>query len=357
MNIRSFLSSFRNIQNSHIIEDILNSENPTLEILMENDQEFIQELKNRNTNLLKFFTPIELDKVLDYITTDPEIDDYRLAHKYPFVCNEIILAEIPDLIDIFFHESHLLDKLFSFLELSKYNILLYGYVSNAILMLLKHNSYELLSYIHEQKDIGIKLPYYLFSTSIMDLMLKLLGCEDHGNPAYISKLYEMIDLILNNLTSPKQFNEDPVKQNIRIVNSGILLANLLTNHNDVVNWSEIQLQLSTSPNIERLLEMSIKNDDEIGVASISILLALIQNIDNNQTEDNLISDETPFIIELLYEHITEYKEMLLKNSQLLGMYRLKLCKMIFEYVKLNYPQGKKTVIEYDILSVFIVKFI
>ena len=102
-------------------------------------------------------------------------------------------------------------------------------------MLLKHNSYELLSYIHEQKDIGIKLPYYLFSTSIMDLMLKLLGCEDHGNPAYISKLYEMIDLILNNLTSPKQFNEDPVKQNIRIVNSGILLANLLTNHNDVVN--------------------------------------------------------------------------------------------------------------------------
>ena len=68
MNIRSFLSSFRNIQNSHIIEDILNSENPTLEILMENDQEFIQELKNRNTNLLKFFTPIELDKVLDTIS-------------------------------------------------------------------------------------------------------------------------------------------------------------------------------------------------------------------------------------------------------------------------------------------------
>lgn len=354
VNIRTILNSFRNMQNSHLIETILNSESLSLELLMENDTEMLLELRSRNINLIKFFTSPILSQVIKYITTEPEVDEYNLGHKFPFICNEIISCEVPEILDTFFHETQLLDELFSFLERFPINLTLAGYFCSAVQVLLKHNSYELLSYIHDQKDIGKLLTDHSYSTSIMQLIYKLLSCEDHGNPAYISKLYDMVDYVVSNLV------QNPSDQNgkmdlMRIINSANLLCSLTQNHNEVYNWSDIQMQASGSPNIELLIGGILQGHLQVSAAASAVVINLTRNLDTKQSEDIVISSELPQIVEIICEKTKEFKEILNRPGDCLGVNRINIVRMLVECAKLNYEIIKKTFIEVGILKDLVVK--
>ena len=353
MNIRSILNSFRNVQNSHVIEDLLKSEDLTLEMLLDNNQEFIQELRSRNSNLLRFFNPFQISRLIDYIITDPSTDDFQRGHKYPFICNEAIECEVIELIDNFFNGTELLDKLFSFLDNETYNTTLYGYFSNVVQVLLKRNPYELLSYIHEQTKIGSKLPNFLHSSSIMGLMFKLLACEDHGNPAYESYLYDITELILYNFTRSSETPDS--KNTMRIINSGKILVSLLTNHSENFNWSYILSKLSCPAEIESILNASLGHNQDAAAAANSVILAILHNINNEQSEDNIISAEIPPLIERMAEKMQEYKGILALNNPALGMARLQLIKVISSVLKLNYSPSSNAIKDCGMLSVIVVR--
>jgi hypothetical protein len=340
------------MQNSDVIENLLKAENLSLEALLDNDSELIQEFRTRNSNLLRFFTEGVLHQLVNYIVKEPETDNIRLGHKYPFICNEIISCEVPELLDKFFHESELLDRLFSFLDSRQVNLTLAGYFANAVQTLLKHNSYELLSYMHDNKDLGEKIVRHLYSTSIMNLTIRILSCEDHGNPAYISKLYEMVDFTVQNFHSGSE--DDQIWQ-MSVTNSASMLETLLSNHTEVFNWSDIQMQLSDSPNAQILFECAVSANSTIGKAATSVLAALGRNLDIKHSEENVVSPEVPMLVELFCEKITEFKSILSDYRSALGMNRLGILQVIGTFIRLNYSMIATSLMENEVLNEVVVK--
>ena len=351
MNIRSIFNSLINMQNSYVIEELLKGENIPIESLLDNNEELIQELKNRNINLLKYFDANETSKIVKYLITEPETDEYKRCYKYPFICNEIISCEVSEILDNFFQETGLLNQLFSFLDFDLMNLTLSGYFTNTVEILLKHNSYELLSYIYEQTDAGKKLPKHLYSSSIMNLLFKLLSCEDHGNPAYNSELYEMVDIIMLNFS----LNIENTKDSIKLINSANLLYSLLTNHIEVFNWSDVELQLSGPPNIDILFKNSIERNELISSNALLIITGLIKNLDIRYNEDNSVINEVPLVLEYLCQNIPTYKDLLIENLPLLGLSRLRIVELISASLKIIHPCIVNSIKEHCLVSVFIVR--
>ena len=106
LNFGGFLSSnfwtnYR-CQSSASIEDLLNSKNCTVDKLLDDD-DCLQELKNFNDKLIKYFDHDKLKVLIDYITVMPNAEDgHDRGHKYPFIAGEIFNCEINQILDKFF---------------------------------------------------------------------------------------------------------------------------------------------------------------------------------------------------------------------------------------------------------------
>ena len=106
LNFGGFLSSnFWNnyrCQSSQSIEDLLNSKDCSVDKLLDDD-DCLQELKNFNEKLIKYFDHDKLKVLIDYITVMPtEEDGQGRGHKYPFLAGEIFNCEINQVLDKFF---------------------------------------------------------------------------------------------------------------------------------------------------------------------------------------------------------------------------------------------------------------
>ena len=106
LNFGGFLSSnfwtnYR-CQTSASIEDLLNNKSCTVDKLLDDD-DCLQELKNFNEKLIKYFDHDKLKVLIDYITIMPtEQDSHDRGHKYPFIAGEIFNCEINQILDKFF---------------------------------------------------------------------------------------------------------------------------------------------------------------------------------------------------------------------------------------------------------------
>jgi hypothetical protein len=106
LNFGGFLSSnfwtnYR-CQSSQSIEDLLNKKDCTVDKLLDDD-DCLQELKNFNEKLIKYFDHDKLKVLIDYITVMPKEDaGHNRGHKYPFMAGEIFNCEINQILDKFF---------------------------------------------------------------------------------------------------------------------------------------------------------------------------------------------------------------------------------------------------------------
>ena len=98
LNFGGFLSSnfWTNYRctSSASIEDLLNSSDCTVDKLLDDD-DCLQEFKNYNDKLIKYFDHDKLKILIDYITVMPSKDDgHNRGRKYPFLTGEIFNCEI-----------------------------------------------------------------------------------------------------------------------------------------------------------------------------------------------------------------------------------------------------------------------
>ena len=85
----------------------MNSNQLTLEDILDND-DLITDLKtNTNSQFLPFFSDEVIKKLIDYSTKMPSIEDQNHGHKYPFNATEILCSENIILIEKIFNESNL----------------------------------------------------------------------------------------------------------------------------------------------------------------------------------------------------------------------------------------------------------
>ena len=105
LNFGGFLSSnfwtnYR-CQSSPSVEDMLNNKECSVDKLLDDD-DCLQEFKNFNDKLIKYFDHDKLKVLIDYITVMPLEDEHNRGHKYPFLAGEVFNCEINQILDKFF---------------------------------------------------------------------------------------------------------------------------------------------------------------------------------------------------------------------------------------------------------------
>lgn len=162
------------------IDTILDKEGYTLEELLD-EEEILQEVKSQNKRLLDFLTQPDILKVLiEFITVEPPEGDEesKRKFKYPFLACEILCSDVWTICDAVYKDQDLVHSLYSFLEQdAPLNHQLANYVCRSAGVLLQRKITETVDYM---KDRGMIQHFikHLNNASVMDLLLKVIACEE-----------------------------------------------------------------------------------------------------------------------------------------------------------------------------------
>ncbi|OIW08560.1 hypothetical protein TanjilG_03236 [Lupinus angustifolius] len=184
------------------VEAILDNENFTLEELLD-EEEIIQECKALNGRLINFLRDrAQVEQLLRYIIEEPPEDaEHKRVFKFPFISCEIFTCEIDVILKTLVDEEELMNLLFSFLEPDRsHSSLLAGYFSKVVVCLLMRKTVPLMNYVQVHQYVFRQLVDLIGITSIMEVLVRLVGADDHVYPNFIdvmqwlaeSNLLEMI---------------------------------------------------------------------------------------------------------------------------------------------------------------------
>nr|XP_004251140.1 serine/threonine-protein phosphatase 6 regulatory subunit 3-like isoform X1 [Solanum lycopersicum] len=195
------------------VEAVLDKENFTLEELLD-EEEIIQECKALNSRLINFLRErTQVEQLLRYIVEEPSEDaDSKRTFKFPFIACEIFTCEIDVILKTLVDDEELMNLLFSFLEPSRpHSALLAGYFSKVVICLMVRKTAALMNYVQAHHDVFQQMVDLIGITSIMEVLVRLVGADDHMYPTTMdvmqwlteSNLLEMIVDKLSPSCSPE----------------------------------------------------------------------------------------------------------------------------------------------------------
>ncbi|TVT99006.1 hypothetical protein EJB05_55635 [Eragrostis curvula] len=162
------------------VDTILDKENFTLEELLDED-EIIQECKALNTRLINFLRDkAQVEQLLRYIVEEvPDDLEKKRSFKFPFIACEIFTCEIEIILRTLVEDDELMGLLFSFLKPDHpHSPLLAGYFSKVVICLMLRKTAPLMNYVQEHPDIVIQLVDLIGITSIMEVLMRLIGADE-----------------------------------------------------------------------------------------------------------------------------------------------------------------------------------
>ncbi|KAJ9540547.1 hypothetical protein OSB04_027053 [Centaurea solstitialis] len=195
------------------VESVLDKENFTLEELLD-EEDIIQECKALNSRLINFLRDrAQVEQLLHYIIEESEEDaDSKRTFKFPFIACEIFTCEIDVIFKTLVEEEELMNLLFSFLEPTRpHSALLAGYFSKVVICLMLRKTVPLMNYVQAHQHIFQQLVDLIGITSMKEVLVRLVGADDHMYPNYVevmqwladSNLLEMIVDKLSPSSSPE----------------------------------------------------------------------------------------------------------------------------------------------------------
>ncbi|KAK6150137.1 hypothetical protein DH2020_017662 [Rehmannia glutinosa] len=161
-----------------MVEAILDKENFTLEELLDED-EIIQECKALNGRLINFLRErANVKQLIQYIVEEaPEDADRQRTFKFPFIACEIFTCEVDIILKALVEDEELMDLLFSFLDPERpHSTQLAGYFSKA------------------HQDIIKRLVDLIGVTSIMEVLIRLIGADEHIYANYADSMQWLEDM-------------------------------------------------------------------------------------------------------------------------------------------------------------------
>ncbi|XP_042482545.1 serine/threonine-protein phosphatase 6 regulatory subunit 2-like [Macadamia integrifolia] len=177
------------------VESVLDKENFTLEELLD-EEEVIQECKALNSRLINFLRDrAQVEQLLHYIVDEaPEDAESKRAFKFPFIACEIITCEIDVILKTLVEEEELMNLLFSFVEPSRpHSTLLAGYFSKVVVCLMLRKTLPLMNYVQAHQDVFHQLVDLIGITSIMEVLVRLVGADDHVYPNFMDVMQWLAD--------------------------------------------------------------------------------------------------------------------------------------------------------------------
>lgn len=179
--------SIPNFSAASSVDNILDKESFTLNELLD-DEELIQECRSLNSRLINFLRDkAQVEQLVQYIVTEaPEGAENKQAFKYPFIACEIFSCEVDAILSALADDEALMDMLFSFLESSHaHNSLLAGYFSKVVVCLMLRKTIPLMKYVQAHDKIFCQLVDLIGITSIMEILVRLVGADDHMYSNYL----------------------------------------------------------------------------------------------------------------------------------------------------------------------------
>ncbi|KAK1309605.1 hypothetical protein QJS10_CPA09g00710 [Acorus calamus] len=160
------------------VETILDKENYTLEELLDED-EIIQECKALNARLINFLRErAQVEQLIRYIVEEAPADaEKKRVFKFPFIACEIFTCEVDIILKTLVEDEELMDLLFSFLKPdNSHCTLLAGYFSKA------------------HQEIFCQLVELIGITSIMEVLVRLIGADEHMYSNYMDSMQWLDDM-------------------------------------------------------------------------------------------------------------------------------------------------------------------
>ncbi|GFZ20455.1 SIT4 phosphatase-associated family protein [Actinidia rufa] len=177
------------------VEQVLDKENFTLEKLLD-EEEIIQECKALNSRLINFLRDrAQVEQLLRYIVEEPLEDaDSKRIFKFPFIACEIFICEIDVILKTLVEEEELMNLLFSFLLPNRpHSALLAGYFSKVVICLMVRKTVPLMNYVQAHQDVFGQLVDLIGITSIMEVLIRLVGTDDHIYPNSLDVMQWLVD--------------------------------------------------------------------------------------------------------------------------------------------------------------------
>ncbi|CAL0321938.1 unnamed protein product [Lupinus luteus] len=189
------------------VEGILDKENFTLEELLD-EEEVIQECKALNSRLINFLRDrAQVEQLLHYIIEEPPEDaESKRAFKFPFIACEIFTCEIDVILKTLVDEEELMNLLFSFLEPNRsHSTLLAGYFSKVVVCLMIRKTVQLMNYVQAHQNVFRQLVDLIGITSIMEVLVRLVGADDHVYPHFVDVMQwlaetDLLEMIVDKLS-------------------------------------------------------------------------------------------------------------------------------------------------------------
>ncbi|KAL3616840.1 hypothetical protein CASFOL_039234 [Castilleja foliolosa] len=178
------------------VEAIMDKENFTLVDLLDED-EIIQECKALNGRLINFLRKSDnVKQLIQYIVEEaPEDADRQRTFKFPFIACEIFTCEIDIILKALVEDEELMDLLFSFLDPEHpHSTQLAGYFSKVVICLLMRKTTPLMNYIQAHQDIIKRLLDLIGITSVMEVLIRLIGADDHIYANYPDSMQWLEDM-------------------------------------------------------------------------------------------------------------------------------------------------------------------
>ncbi|KAF8050586.1 hypothetical protein N665_1935s0003, partial [Sinapis alba] len=177
------------------VESILDKEDFTLEELLD-EEDIIQECRALNSRLINFLRErAQVEQLVRFLVEEsPEDADSKRAFKFPFISSEVLTCEVDVILKTLVEEEELMDLLFSFLEPNRsHSVMLAGYFSKVVICLMLRKTVPLMNYVKAHQNVFQQLVDLIGITSIMEVLIRLVGADDHVYPNHVDVMQWLAD--------------------------------------------------------------------------------------------------------------------------------------------------------------------
>ncbi|CAJ2660694.1 unnamed protein product [Trifolium pratense] len=253
------------------VEAILDKDNFTLEELLD-EEEVIQECKALNSRLINFLRdPAQVEQLLRYIIEEPPQDaESKRTFKFPFIACEIFTCEIDVILKTLVDEEQLMNLLFSFLEPNRtHSALLAGYFSKVVVCLMIRKTVSLMNYVQAHQNVFRQLVDLIGITSIMEVLVRLVGADDHVYPNFIDVMQWLAESNLLEMIVDKLSPSCPAEVN---ANAAETLCTITRNAS-----STLAIKLSSPSFVAKILGFALEDSQTKSslVNSLSVCISLL----------------------------------------------------------------------------------
>jgi len=292
------------------IDTLLDGGEFTLEQLLD-EEEILQETKSQNKKLLDFFVePTTLKKLVEYITVEAAEDaDPKRKFKYPFLACEILGSEVWTICHAMYQHQNLLDELYAYFEKDPpLHPMLSSYTSRVATVLLQKKVPETVAYLKTKKDIISHFLKHLGNASVMDLLLKVIACEETSDGVGILEWLcttELIPSLVGKFDPKLGYG---VHENASQALSDIISVSSSAN-------SPLIAQLESEPVIkglfDNILSSGLSSSLEFGLV---VVIELIRRHSNEQTDDLTKLEDLPHLLKIVLQYLDKLLARLQENE-------------------------------------------